>query len=73
MINLVRGRRAEACAGNRGGDSGGEHLKTADDHFDSKPSPRTESTVAAAVQWMERIPFADASLLLSPVFGSGPV
>jgi hypothetical protein len=31
------------------------HLKTADDLFDSKPSPRTESLVAAAVQWAERI------------------
>ena len=31
------------------------HLKTADDLFDSKPSPRTESMVAAAVRWAERI------------------
>jgi len=31
------------------------HLKTADDLFDSKPSPRTESMVAAAVQWANRI------------------
>jgi hypothetical protein len=31
------------------------HLKTADDLFESKPSPRTESMVAAAVQWAERI------------------
>jgi len=31
------------------------HLKTADDLFDSKPSRRTESMVAAAVQWAERI------------------
>jgi hypothetical protein len=31
------------------------HLKTADDLFDNKPSPRTESMVAAAVQWAERI------------------
>ncbi len=31
------------------------HLKTADDLFDSKPSPRTESLVAAAEQWAERI------------------
>lgn len=31
------------------------HLKTADDLFDTKPSPRTESMVAAAVQWAERI------------------
>jgi hypothetical protein len=31
------------------------HLKTADDLFDNKPSPRTESIVAAAVQWVERI------------------
>jgi hypothetical protein len=30
-------------------------LKTADDLFDSKPSPRTESMVSAAVQWAERI------------------
>ena len=31
------------------------HLETADDLFDSKPSPRTESMVAAAVQWADRI------------------
>jgi hypothetical protein len=31
------------------------HLKTADDLFDSKPTPRTESMVAAAVQWADRI------------------
>jgi hypothetical protein len=31
------------------------HLKTADDLFDTKGSPRTESMVAAAVQWAERI------------------
>jgi NADH:ubiquinone oxidoreductase subunit B-like Fe-S oxidoreductase len=31
------------------------HLKTAKDLFDNKPSPRTESMVAAAVQWAERI------------------
>jgi hypothetical protein len=31
------------------------HLKTADDLFDTKGTPRTESMVAAAVQWAERI------------------
>ena len=31
------------------------HLKTTEDLFDSKPSPRTESLVAAAVQWADRI------------------
>ena len=31
------------------------HLKTTEDLFDSRPSPRTESMVAAAVQWAERI------------------
>ena len=31
------------------------HVKTADDLFDTKSSPRTESMVAAAVQWAERI------------------
>jgi len=31
------------------------HLKNTDDLFDSKSSPRTESLVAAAVQWAERI------------------
>jgi hypothetical protein len=31
------------------------HLKTADDLFDTKPRPRTESMVAAAVRWAERI------------------
>jgi len=31
------------------------HLKTTDDLFDSRPSPRTESMVAASVQWADRI------------------
>jgi hypothetical protein len=31
------------------------HLKTAEDLFDSKSSPRTDGMVAAAVQWAERI------------------
>jgi len=31
------------------------HLKTADDPFDYRSSPRTESLVGAAVQWAERI------------------
>jgi hypothetical protein len=31
------------------------HLKTADDLFDTRDSPRNRSMVAAAVQWAERI------------------
>jgi hypothetical protein len=31
------------------------HLKTTQDLFDNRLSPRTESMVAAAVQWAERI------------------
>jgi len=31
------------------------HLKSTEDLFDSRPSPRTESLVASAVQWAERI------------------
>jgi hypothetical protein len=31
------------------------HLKTTDEFFDSRPSPRTGSLVAAAVQWAEKI------------------
>jgi hypothetical protein len=31
------------------------HLKTADDLFETRSSPRTESMVAAAVQWADRI------------------
>ena len=31
------------------------HIKTTDDLFDSRSSPRTESLVAAAVQWAEKI------------------
>jgi hypothetical protein len=31
------------------------HLKTSEDLFDSRDSPRTTSMVAAAVQWAERI------------------
>jgi hypothetical protein len=30
------------------------HLKTTQDLFDNRSSPRTESMVAAAVQWAER-------------------
>jgi hypothetical protein len=43
------------------------HLKTTEDLHDSRPSPRTESLVASAVQWAERIMrridgvFADSS------------
>jgi hypothetical protein len=31
------------------------HLKTTEDLFDSRDSPRTNGLVAAAVQWAERI------------------
>lgn len=31
------------------------HLKTPEDLRDSRPSPRTESLVASAIQWAERI------------------
>jgi hypothetical protein len=31
------------------------HLRTTDDLFDTRENPRTTSTVAAAVQWAERI------------------
>lgn len=31
------------------------HLKTTDDLFDTRDSPRTRSMVLAAVQWAERI------------------
>jgi hypothetical protein len=31
------------------------HLKSTDDLFDNRGSPRTESMIAAAVQWAERI------------------
>jgi len=31
------------------------HLKTTEDLHDSRSSPRTESLVASAVQWAERI------------------
>jgi len=31
------------------------HLKTIEDSFDNRSSPRTESVVAAAVQWATRI------------------
>ena len=43
------------------------HLKTTEDLHDSRPSPRTESLVASALQWAERImrridgTFADSS------------
>ena len=31
------------------------HLKSTEDLFDNRSSPRTEAMVAAAVQWAERI------------------
>ncbi len=31
------------------------HLKNPEDLHDSRPSPRTESLIASAVQWAERI------------------
>jgi hypothetical protein len=31
------------------------HLKSSEDLFDTRDSPRTRSMVAAAVQWAERI------------------
>ena len=31
------------------------HLKTTEDLFDNRSSPRTESMVAAAIQWAVRI------------------
>jgi bifunctional DNase/RNase len=31
------------------------HLKSAEDLHDSRPSPRTESLIASAVQWADRI------------------
>ena len=31
------------------------HLKNPEDLYDSRPSPRTESLAASAVQWAERI------------------
>jgi len=43
------------------------HLRTTEDLHDSRPSPRTESLVASAVQWADRIMrridgvFADAA------------
>jgi hypothetical protein len=36
-------------------ESSWRHLKTTEDLFDSRSSPRTEPLVAAAVQWAERI------------------
>lgn len=31
------------------------HLKSTDDLFDTRPSPRSEAMVASAVQWAEKI------------------
>ena len=31
------------------------HLKTTDDLFDTRESPRTRSMVSAAIQWVKRI------------------
>jgi hypothetical protein len=31
------------------------HLKSTEDLHDSRPSPRTESLIASAVQWADRI------------------
>ena len=42
------------------------HLKTTEELSDSRPSPRTESMIAAAVQWAERI-----MRKIDNVFGKG--
>lgn len=61
----TKGERATVACHGRGPQAGewryvagilvAHHLKTTDDLFDSRSSPRTESLVAAAVQWAERI------------------
>ena len=55
MLDSFCGRRTQARAGDCGGILVARHLKTTDDLFDCRSSPRTESLVAAAVQWAERI------------------
>jgi hypothetical protein len=42
------------------------HLKTTDDLFDNRSSPRTENMVAAAVQWAYRIMRRIDSLYVRP-------
>ena len=51
LLSFPGGRRSKARTAIVAGILVARHLKTADDLFDSKPSPRTESMVAAAVQW----------------------
>jgi hypothetical protein len=43
------------------------HLKTPEDLRDSRPSPRTESLIASAVQWADRI-----MTRIDGVFGNSP-
>ena len=43
------------------------HLKTPEDLGDSRPSPRTESLIASAVQWADRI-----MTRIDGVFGNSP-
>jgi hypothetical protein len=47
--------RKTCCRGSFAGILVARHLKTSEDLFDSRSSPHTESLVASAVQWAERI------------------
>jgi hypothetical protein len=45
------------------------HLKTTEDLHDSRPSPRTESLIASAVQWADRIMTRIDGVLADSAYG----
>ena len=55
FLVLAHDRRRKRVFGIIAGTLVPRHLKTTEDLFDTRDSPRTRSMVAAAVQWAERI------------------
>ena len=55
FLVLAHDRRRKRVLGIIAGTLVARHLKTTEDLFDTRDSPRTRSMVAAAVQWAGRI------------------
>ena len=54
-LMVMRWRKDEMVLGVMASVLVARHLKTTEDLHDSRPSPRTESLVASAMQWAERV------------------
>jgi hypothetical protein len=55
IVPFPDGRMAQGVLGTTAGILVARHLKSTDELFDTRPSPRSESLLASAVQWAERI------------------